>query len=307
MKYHYLSDLHIDHRSARIQKFIPELTSEGWEPGSNTLIIAGDITPRMTQLKLFISECSAWFKDVIVALGNHDYVLEGVGADGLLRRHMKDMDFSNVHILTPGNVFENDEAVFFGGTMWTDYGGRDKGNMGLAKMYMPELNYLYIDDLCDEHDTFIAALEAFDQHGYEGKLKICVTHHLPNEDSIDPEYEHSLLNTAFQAGVPDRLVGKFDLWIHGHTHKVMEHYTCFRVLVLCNPYGYQFECDGFRPRSFTIENRFHLKEEDSHLYGDFETSAAAMRYVQTLNREVQDRTVIDFHKAILTQEGEPIK
>ena len=313
MRYHYLSDLHIDatKNPKRIGEFIPEtMDSDTWIPEINRLIVAGDISQRSSQLKLFLSECSYHFADVIVVLGNHDYIEEGIGADVLLRRFMEDKvtGFPNIHVLTDTNeCVEFGDIIFFGGTMWTNYNKRNTVDMEAAKRYMPELRYLSQIDICEEHDRFLYRLEKFNSDAYGEKVRVCLTHHMPDSSSISPRYFGSAINSAFAAGVKPSLINKFDVWIHGHTHSEFNHQTQGAVTILCNPHGYPRENPKFTPCWFSVENQAYVEVPDSHLVGPFPLLSDAFRYSQNLHSMTGKSSEVVYKKGIVTQKGTPIK
>lgn len=70
---------------------------------------------------------------------------------------------------------------------------------------------------------------------------VVVTHHLPAEGSIAPQFRGSALNAFFLCSQQAlMLTRKPALWCHGHTH-VGADYRIGETRVLCNPFGYPGE------------------------------------------------------------------
>ena len=63
-----------------------------------------------------------------------------------------------------------------------------------------------------------------------------VTHHLPSMLSVAGRFKEMKLAACFASNL-DYLLGKMDLWIHGHTHESMD-YVVDGTRVICNPRGY---------------------------------------------------------------------
>ena len=72
-----------------------------------------------------------------------------------------------------------------------------------------------------------------------------MTHFAPHPKSIAPLYQGHPANPGFIVDL-DRLMGKAELWIHGHTHTAFD-YHMHGTRVVCNPRGYPKETTGFAP------------------------------------------------------------
>ena len=90
--------------------------------------------------------------------------------------------------------------------------------------------------------------------------RVVITHHLPSEGSVHPQYANSELNPAFTSRL-DETVALADLWVHGHTHESCDYVVNGKngnaARVVCNPRGYsRYESDvencSFDP-AFVIE------------------------------------------------------
>ena len=84
---------------------------------------------------------------------------------------------------------------------------------------------------------------------FQGKT-VVVTHHCPSWNSVTPKYQSNLLSACFASRLED-LLGKSELWIHGHTHESFD-YDINGTRVVCNPRGYvlrgAIENSSFDPR-----------------------------------------------------------
>ena len=75
-------------------------------------------------------------------------------------------------------------------------------------------------------------------------VTVVITHHVPHPGSIAPKFANHPLNPAFVSNL-ENLMGRAQLWIHGHTHRAFD-YTVRGTRVVCNPRGYADEETGFR-------------------------------------------------------------
>jgi hypothetical protein len=76
----------------------------------------------------FMQECSARFPHVIYVAGNHEhYHGDYATSAGYLRDTMKQCG-DNIHFLDK-EVWEHEDHVFIGGTLWTDMNGEDEMTM----------------------------------------------------------------------------------------------------------------------------------------------------------------------------------
>jgi DNA polymerase V len=67
---------------------------------------------------------------------------------------------------------------------------------------------------------------------------IVVTHMLPSQRSIAPQFARSPLNPFFLCDVEELILERApQLWVHGHTHVSCD-YEIGRTRVVCNPFGY---------------------------------------------------------------------
>jgi Icc-related predicted phosphoesterase len=65
---------------------------------------------------------------------------------------------------------------------------------------------------------------------------VVITHHAPSMRSVHPRFADSLISAGFVSDCTS-LLGRANLWVHGHTHDSFD-YTVYGTRVLCNPRGY---------------------------------------------------------------------
>jgi Icc-related predicted phosphoesterase len=128
---------------------------------------------------------------------------------------------------------------FFGGTMW-----------------FPEdpMNFLYKRNMCDfevirylsgwVYAENVLFTEAANQLIHQDS--IVVTHHLPSNVCIAPQFKGSNLNRFFVSD-QTRLIEekKPKLWVYGHTHLPYDG-LLGETRLICNPFGYPSERKFFR-------------------------------------------------------------
>jgi len=212
MKIHVLSDLHIEFAAFHDMPTDADVT-----------VLAGDIGTGMEAFE-FASEL-ALERPVIYVLGNHEYFRDAIPR--LTNQMRKAAHGTDLHVL------ENDEVTigttrFLGATLWTDwqlYGPRTNVAMEAAGYMMPDYKLIQrspeYTKLTPE-DTRLLHIESRSwlsdrlESAHEGST-VVVTHHAPCERSSDPKFDGDVLTPAFISRLDD-LLGRSQLWIHGHTH-----------------------------------------------------------------------------------------
>ncbi len=144
---------------------------------------------------------------------------------------------------------------FLGCTLWTDFALHGEAGRTLAlEKYAGWLvdfrairwgdRMFAVDDLTAQHQTEREWLTARLVAGFPGPT-VVVTHHPPHPGSIAPKFATHPLNPAFVSNLED-LMGRAQLWIHGHTHCALD-YTVRGTRVVCNARGYPGEQTAFVP------------------------------------------------------------
>lgn len=75
--------------------------------------------------------------------------------------------------------------------------------------------------------------------------RVVISHHAPLHRCIPEQYLGDALSPAFASHLP-QLMGKMDLWVHGHVHEPVDT-LCNGTRVIANPGGYP---DEFTPALF---------------------------------------------------------
>lgn len=221
-----MSDLHSEfYKHFKFKKFVKSLESKNVD----CLLLAGDIGDSKKMPDAIKWLCDH-YKNVIHILGNHEYwgsspekVIEG-------RRDFASKT-SNYHFLN-NDVLEIGKHRFLGTTLWFE-----KSPISLTlKNSWPDFRKIdtFTHWIFDENQRATNFL-----HKEMKENDIVVTHHLPSEKCVAPEYEGDRTN-CFYFSPMDTLIQERNprLWCFGHTHNSI-HKQIGKTTMLCNPYGYK--------------------------------------------------------------------
>jgi predicted phosphodiesterase len=274
MKIAVCSDLHLEFGGLSIKN-----------PGDvEVLILSGDICVardlmeqdphgivdfgKSSRYHTFFQNCSDQFPHVLYVAGNHEHY-HGDFKDTIpdLKKRLGYLE--NLHILDR-EIFELNDIVFVGGTLWTDMNKEDPLTLHAIRRMMNDfrcvdnsnrvLNYKTFDD----HDnpnkpTFrtrpaiFSPEDAVEDHkkmlGYikhiytdmpPWKQMVVVGHHTPSHTSCHPRYkDDQLMNGGYHSDLSEFIMDRpgIKLWTHGHTHEMFD-YMIGDTRVVCNPRGY---------------------------------------------------------------------
>lgn len=274
MKIAICSDLHLEFGTITLEN-----------PGDvDVLILSGDICVardmmehdahgivdfgKSSRYHTFFQECAAHFPHVIYVVGNHEHY------HGDFKHTISDLKkylgyLTNLHILDK-EVFEINDTVFVGGTLWTDMNKEDPLTLhGIRRMMNDfrcvensnrEVTYKTFDDVDNpDKPTFrtrtaiFSPEDAVEDHRkmldyirivYEGmppwKQMVVVGHHTPSYQSCHPIYkDDTLMNGGYHSDLSEFILDRpgIKLWTHGHTHELFD-YMIGSTRVVCNPRGY---------------------------------------------------------------------
>lgn len=237
MKLLILSDLHVE-----FEPFVPDpvATAE-----ADAVVLAGDIH-KGPQVARWARETFV-DKPIVLVAGNHELY------DGHWERTLDEIREAalreQVHFL------ENDAVViggvqFLGATLWTDfeYFGADTVPQAMVEARRFMADYRTIEGCTPEatlarHRASRAWLEAELAKPGAPQDRVVVSHHYPRKRSTPQKYKDQLSTAAFGSELPDELLDRARLWIHGHTHSSFQ-YRVGHCLVVCNPRGYPGWVDG---------------------------------------------------------------
>lgn len=263
MKFHILSDLHIDSYARRGLPIgnIPDTDADA-------IILAGDISNASLGMQWAGEQASKLAKPILYVAGNHEYfghdVLE---FDATLGKLSKDLDV----VFLQKQRWQMDNVRVLGCTLWTDFefGTRPEHHtlsniklfnkwqsqaqaMDFAKDKMRDyfsiqhgglgglLTPRHVAALHQEHKNWLE--HELEQAKTDGVVTVVVTHHSISALSIASKYAMSPSNGAFVSDLSPLMRSDTapKLWIHGHTHDAFD-YTLGNTRVVVNPRAYPSE------------------------------------------------------------------
>ena len=213
----------------------------------DVIVLPGDI--HKNNLGIYWARATWPDKPIVYVAGNHEfYKQDRLNVLENLRLAAAEQ---NVYFL------ENDEVVingvrFIGCTLWTDFCLYGKGKqaecMDIARELLNDfaliseqgLQFTPEDSLMLHHQSKDWLSKKLINETFQGKT-VVVTHHCPSWNSVAPKYQSNLLSACFASRLED-LLGKSQLWIHGHTHERFD-YDLKGTRVVCNPRGYVLRGD----------------------------------------------------------------
>ena len=218
----------------------------------------------------FFTACSRNFPHVVYVMGNHEhYHGDYATSAGILRDAMKQCG-DNIHFLDK-EIWELNDHVFIGGTLWTDMNGEDDMTMNHVARRMNDfqicqnsnemVNYRVWDEndggdkitkfktrpatlspqhVLQDHKAMLKVIEDAYNDVPPWKTVVVCTHHAPSKGSEHPKYKHDqLMNGAYNSKLDQFIMDRpgIKLWTHGHTHEDFD-YMIKGCRVVCNPRGY---------------------------------------------------------------------
>ena len=237
MRIRILSDLHLEFSGFHPPLELPQTDAE-------IVVLAGDIdngTRAIDWAEQRFGHCA-----VLYVPGNHEYYDAEFSAVAAALRSRAAAS-PNVRLL------DNDETVvggvrFIGSTLWTDFElfGRHSMDAAIAESLRYVVDFRAIrwnaaslftpGQSIELHREAVAFLEGRLTKPFDGRT-VVITHHGPHPGSVHPRWASNLTSAAFVSDLT-RLLGKADLWIHGHTHDSFD-YAVKGTRVIANPMGYR--------------------------------------------------------------------
>jgi len=216
----------------------------------------------------FFDNCSRNFPHVVYIMGNHEhYHGDYATSIGYLKDALK--PWENIHVLDK-EVWELDDHVFIGGTLWTDMNGEDEMTMSHVSRRMNDfqicdnsnemVTYRVFDteedhkkvrfttrpatlsprDVVKDHKAMLKFIEETYDSVPPWKTVVVCTHHAPSKGSEHLRYKRDqLMNGAYNSNLDQFILDRraIKLWTHGHTHEDFD-YMIGSTRVVCNPRGY---------------------------------------------------------------------
>ncbi|WP_417582957.1 metallophosphoesterase family protein [Nitrincola sp.] len=247
MRLRIFSDLHLEHFDEGLD--LPDVAAD-------VVILAGDIHTGTQGLHWAASRFSG--VPVIYVPGNHEYYNRSMSALRADLHH--EAKRLGIHLLDNASV--NIGGVkFLGSTLWTDfelYANCPDNSAAFtykkAVSVMPDFRIIEQPDgmifTPEEsqrlHNRAIKWLEKELASPYAGP-KVVISHHAPLANCIPVYYRGDALSPAFASDLA-RLMGKAELWVHGHVHEAVD-FECMGTRIIANPggYPYEFESPSFVP------------------------------------------------------------
>ena len=223
MRVQVLSDLHFEFHRDGGEEFVRLLDPTDVD----VLVVAGDLGTRPFLAEALSRLCDR-YADLVYVVGNHEYY--GSHHDDVHEELARvDARLPNLHwlhheVTTIGGV------VFAGAPLWfspSHEAALNKGSMmdfHVIKGFEP---WVY-----DENAKGLAFLEQA-----KDSADVVVTHHLPSQRSVAPQFVGSSINCYFVCDVERFTGSRPKLWVHGHTHCSCD-YALGATRVVCHPFGY---------------------------------------------------------------------
>lgn len=216
----------------------------------------------------FFSNCASEFPHVIYVAGNHEHYhgdFKYTITD--LKKRLGYLD--NLHVLDR-EIFELNDTVFVGGTLWTDMNKEDPITLHAMTRMMNdfrcvensnrEVNYKTFDDpenpdkptfrtrparFCPEdavedHKKMLGYIKHVYAEMPPWKQMVVVGHHTPSHNSCHPRYkDDQVMNGGYHSDLSEFILDRqgIKLWTHGHTHELFD-YNVGDTRIVCNPRGY---------------------------------------------------------------------
>jgi predicted phosphodiesterase len=244
MKLLVLSDLHLE-----ASKFCPPAAAV---KTADVIVLAGDIHTGTNGIRWARSVFGD--KTIVYVAGNHEY-WQGDWVETLAQMR-------GVATELGVSFLENDVVTiqgvrFLGCTLWSDfeYFGEDSKADAIraALNYSPDYNYITAGGSGDfltpqhqivRHQHSRAWLASELEKDFDGGSTVVVTHHFAHKKSVHPQYASHLTTAAYGSRLPEDLLRRANLLIHGHTHSSANYRigdSRSYVRVICNPRGLPFE------------------------------------------------------------------
>ncbi|CAM3322519.1 metallophosphoesterase [Halomonas lysinitropha] len=241
MRLRVLSDLHLEHVDRP-----PDLP----EAKADAVILAGDIHADIQGLGWAARRFAG--TPILYVPGNHEFY--GTCMPALRRELAAEAEGLGIHLLDNRSL-TLDGVRFHGTTLWTDfalYAGQPEHDPALiearALTLMPDFQIIEQpegamftpEESRRLHVEALAWLEAELARPLSGP-RVVISHHAPLAECIPLRYRGDMLSPAFASHLP-QLMGRMDLWVHGHVHEPVD-LEARGTRVVANPGGYPDEFD----------------------------------------------------------------
>lgn len=252
MKFDLCSDLHLSFGGYKLLESAPT-------EGTKVLVMAGD-TLEVVALKtssneqrhmaLYLQNLNDHYDLVIYIMGNHEhYGNSFIHTKQNLVTQFKKLNLNHFVVLEK-EMYEYEDVIFFGATLWTTFRNRNPLSMNTAQSYMNDYReihvgpgayqdklYLTTNDTAIQCEMTKRKIAEFASLTLD-KKKVLVTHMAPCSLSVGPEYASSLTNDAYYEDISELLMDSdIKVAVHGHIHEPVD-YMLDNCRVVSNPRGY---------------------------------------------------------------------
>ena len=256
MKFHIISDLHLEFLTYASASQLIERLFTGGNYMADILVMAGDLCTlddnrAQNKYSLLLQQTAKLFKHVVIVPGNHEFY-DAPGSNFQEKEAFVTTTLSalavaagsNVHMLQRSTITLEGIRIV-GCTLWTDI-----EKLAYHSMRDSVVVFRHLGEYNHAHQTDLSWLTEelatrSNQTSTPPVATIVMTHHLPSHMMIAREYADSAINSGFVTDL-DQLITdaasscQLKLWVCGHTHtKVSAHVA--GVELACNPGGYPGE------------------------------------------------------------------
>ena len=252
MRIQYVSDLHLEFPDNT--RWIAE---HPLEVCGEVLLVAGDsgyVNMPDYAHHPFWRWASEHYKQVIIALGNHEFYQFADLAD--FPDGLEGEVYPNVHYYYNSVVSIGDVDIIVS-TLWARISPENMyyTEHGVSDFYriMYHGHRLSAPDFNAEHERCLSFLKNAVENSH-AKTKIVLTHHVPTELCVAPEFRGSLINGAFTVELGNYIANAdIDYWVYGHSHRNIEAEIA-GTKIISNQLGYishgEYLKNGFTPGKF---------------------------------------------------------
>lgn len=237
-----ISDVHLEHH-----KPLDIINSQEYD--DSILIIAGDLNAGMNRIIQSITLLCKKYKHVVYIPGNHEYYTYSIAQ---INHALAELSIKNITTVDTNGYID---SVVFGKRIvgcvgWGALNRNEYAIQSGVKDFQRIINadnsdYVTVAELKQQHDNDMNFLRS----ALQTPCDIVVTHHVPFNFLVRPEFQNSVLQPAYVMECDemfhDYSVQYPEYWLFGHTHDkiVVDRGD---VKFRCNPMGYTTE-HGFSP------------------------------------------------------------
>jgi predicted phosphodiesterase len=232
MRFHLLSDLHLEHGETFALDSAP--------PDTPFLILAGDIgNPRSESYMSFVRRASELYQRVFLVAGNHEFYGSSLSATRAIIRAFCE-SLPNVTFLDRSWYDASDGVRVVGCTLWSNVQPAQAASVVSRVGDFRRIRWWCLEACAEEHAADVAFLRAqVDRASRVGASLVVVTHHAPLlEGTHHPKHDGSPVSSAFASDLSELVKPPVALWVYGHTHHNARQTLQGNTRLACNQLGY---------------------------------------------------------------------